>query len=98
MPPFPKSMTASAASPLPFWCAGHLSPHWRTVPEALAAFQPLGLLPFYYHYMVPKAHAAANVAWQVLTFAPIGVMIALDPSKDRLWLGQKMVVRLVNAP
>lgn len=26
------------------------------------------------------------------------VLVALDPTKDRLWLGQKMVVRFVNSP
>jgi hypothetical protein len=54
-----------------------VSPHWRTVPEALAALDPFGLLPFYHHYIVPKAHAAASVAMHLLMFAPIGVMVAL---------------------
>jgi len=54
-----------------------LSPHWRTVPEALAALDEFGLLPFYHHYIVSKAHAAESVAVHVLTFMPIGVMVAL---------------------
>jgi glycopeptide antibiotics resistance protein len=54
-----------------------LSPHWRTMPEALAALEPFSLLPFYHHYIVPKAHAAASVAMHLLMFAPIGVMVAL---------------------
>src|SRR5271166_2032998 len=29
-----------------------LSPHWRTVPDALAALDKFGLLPFYHHYIV----------------------------------------------
>jgi VanZ family protein len=56
---------------------GLVSTHWRTVPEALAAFDTFGLLPFYHHYIVSKAHAAESVAVHVLTFAPIGVMVAL---------------------
>jgi glycopeptide antibiotics resistance protein len=54
-----------------------LSPHWRTVPEALAALDKFGLLPFYHHYIVSKAHAAESVAVHLLIFAPIGVMVAL---------------------
>lgn len=54
-----------------------LSPHWRTGPEALAAFDEFGLLPFYHYYIVSKAHAAESLAAHVLTFAPIGVMVAL---------------------
>jgi len=49
-----------------------LTPHWRTIPEGLAASKPPGLLPFYHHYIVPKAHAAQSVAVPMLTFAPIG--------------------------
>ena len=56
---------------------GLVSTHWRTAPEALAAFDTFGLLPFYHHYIVSKAHAAESVAVHVLTFAPIGVMVAL---------------------
>jgi VanZ family protein len=60
-----------------------LSPHWRTVPEAFAALDKFGLLPFYHHYIVSKAHAAESVAVHVLTFAPIGVMIALRRGSKR---------------
>jgi glycopeptide antibiotics resistance protein len=56
---------------------GLMSPHWRSVPEALAALDEFGLLPFYHHYIVSKAHAAESVAAHVLIFAPIGVMVAL---------------------
>jgi VanZ family protein len=65
-----------------------MSPHWRSVPEALAALDEFGLLPFYHHYIVSKAHAAASVAAHLLTFAPIGVMLALRRSSRRreVWL------------
>jgi VanZ family protein len=56
---------------------GLLSSGWRTMPEALAAFDPLGLLPFYHDYIVTKAHAAQSVAFELICFAPIGVMIGL---------------------
>lgn len=62
---------------------GLLSPHWRTVPEALAAFDGHGLLPFYHEYIVAKAHAAQSVAVQAICFAPIGVMIALRGGDGR---------------
>jgi hypothetical protein len=60
-----------------------LTPHWRTIPEALAALDELGLLPFYYHYIVSKAHAAESVVVHVLMFAPIGVMMALRRGSGR---------------
>jgi len=60
-----------------------LTPHWRTVPQALAALNPFGLLPFYHHYIVSKAHAATSVAVHLLTFAPIGVMVALRRGAGR---------------
>ena len=64
-----------------------LSPHWRTLGEALAALNEFGLLPFYHHYIVSKAHAAESVATHVLTFVPIGVMIALrrESGRAEIW-------------
>ena len=41
---------------------GLLSPQWRTLPEDLAALDEFGLLPFYHHYIVSKAHAAEIAA------------------------------------
>ena len=61
-----------------------LTPHWRTMPEALAALDEFGLLPFYHHYIVSKAHAVESVAVHVLIFAPIGVMIALRRGSGRI--------------
>src|SRR5262249_58405509 len=58
-------------------------PHWRTVHQALAALNLFGLLPFYHHYIVSKAHAATSVAVHLLTFAPIGVMVALRRGAGR---------------
>src|SRR6516164_7696781 len=60
-----------------------LSPHWRSAPEAFAAFDIHGLLPFYHYYIVSKAHAAESLAAHVLTFAPIGVMVALRRGEGR---------------
>jgi VanZ family protein len=60
-----------------------LSPHWRSLPEALEALDRSGLLPFYHHYIVSKAHAAESVIVHLLTFAPIGVMVALRRGSGR---------------
>jgi VanZ family protein len=60
-----------------------LSPHWRSPPEAFAAFDVYGLLPFYHFYIVSKAHAAESFAAHVVTFAPIGVMVALRRGEGR---------------
>jgi len=60
-----------------------LSPHWRSAPEAFAAFDIHGLLPFYHYYIVSKAQAAESLAAHVLTFAPIGVMVALRRGEGR---------------
>ena len=60
-----------------------LSPHWRSAPEAFAAFDIYGLLPFYHYYIVSKAHAAESLAAHALTFAPIGVMVALRRGEGR---------------
>ena len=54
-----------------------LSGPWRSLAAARAAFDDLGLLPFYHHYIVSKAHAAESVVAETLCFAPIGVMLAL---------------------
>jgi VanZ family protein len=56
---------------------GLLTPGWRTWPQALAAFDRRGLLPFYHDYIVTKAHAAQAAAFELACFAPIGVMVAL---------------------
>jgi hypothetical protein len=61
-----------------------LTPHWRTIPQALAALDEFGLLPLYHHYIVSKAHAAESVVVHVLIFAPVGVMIALRRGGGRM--------------
>jgi VanZ family protein len=73
-----------------------LSPHWRTLPEALAAFDKFGLLPFYHHYIVSKEHAAESVAAHLLTFAPIGVMVTLRRGGGRaeVWTAAILAVLL----
>lgn len=73
---------------------GLLSLHWRTVSQALAAFDELGLLPFYYHYIVSKAHAAESVVAHLLMFAPIGMMIALRHGSGR---GQVRTAAMIAA-
>jgi VanZ family protein len=61
---------------------------WQTMPKALAGFDPVGLLPFYHHYIVSKEHAAASVAFELTLYGPIGVMIALRRGSGRvsIWL------------
>jgi hypothetical protein len=56
---------------------GLLTPGWRSVPEALAALDARGLLPFWHWYIVTKEHAAQSFVVHVATFAPIGMMIWL---------------------
>jgi VanZ family protein len=60
-----------------------LSSQWRTLQQALAAFDAHTALPFYSHYMVSKADAAQSVAVQFLIFAPIGVMVVFRRSNRR---------------
>jgi hypothetical protein len=54
-----------------------LSGPWRTIDEALAAFDYRGLLPLWHFYIVTKAHAMGSLIVHLVTFAPIGVMISL---------------------
>lgn len=74
-----------------------LSPHWRPVQQGLAALEPFTLLPFYHHYIVPKAHAAESIAGNLLIFAPIGVMIALRRGGGRAAVGLAAIVAAVFA-
>jgi VanZ family protein len=65
-----------------------LSLDWRTMPEALAALDWRGLLPFFNDYIVSKEHAALSVAFELICYGPIGVMIALQRGGGRvsIWL------------
>ena len=65
-----------------------LSLDWRTMPEALAALDWRGLLPFFNDYIVSKEHAALSVAFELICYGPIGVMIALRRGGGRvsIWL------------
>ena len=60
-----------------------LTPHWQSMSTALGSLEYRGLLPFYHHYIVSKAHAAESVVVHFLTFAPIGVMISLRHGNGR---------------
>jgi hypothetical protein len=67
---------------------GLLAPGWRTIPEAMAALDPLGRLPFYHDYIVSKAHAAQSLAFELMCFGPVGLMVALRRGGGRgaAWL------------
>jgi VanZ family protein len=71
-----------------------LSSQWRTLQQALAAFDAHTALPFYSHYMVSKAHAAQSVAVQFLIFAPIGVMVDFGEATDGARFGPQRLLLL----
>lgn len=48
---------------------------WRTPTEAWAVLDPRFFLPFWTHYMVPKAQAIKSVVVHVLMYMPVGAMI-----------------------
>lgn len=48
---------------------------WRTPAEAWAVLDPRYFLPFWTHYMVPKAQAIKSVVVHALMYMPIGAMI-----------------------
>ena len=73
---------------------GLLTRGWRTVPEAMAALDRRGLLPFWHWYIVTKMHAAQGLVVHAATFAPIGVMIWLRRGRTRggAWLAAALAV------
>ena len=47
---------------------------WGRGDEALAAFQNLRFVPFYYHYFVSEAHAIASLISVAMMFLPLGIL------------------------
>jgi VanZ family protein len=54
-----------------------LSWDWQTPAEALDSVNQLGLMPFFYWYIVSKAEAAKNIVAHAAMYAPIGAMVWL---------------------
>ena len=52
-----------------------VSLHWRSPAETWAVLDPRFFLPFWTHYMVPKAQAIKSVVVHALMYAPVGAMI-----------------------
>lgn len=52
-----------------------VSLHWRSPAEAWAVMDPRYFLPFWTHYMVPKAQALKSVVVHALMYMPVGAMI-----------------------
>jgi len=48
---------------------------WRNPAEVWANLDPRYLLPFWTHYMVPKAQAIKSVVVHVIMYMPIGAMV-----------------------
>lgn len=70
----------AAAAVLPYLLAllvaNSLLPlRWRSMVEIWAVLDPRFFLPFWTHYMVPKAQAIKSVAVHALMYMPLGVMI-----------------------
>jgi VanZ family protein len=68
--------------------SGVLTRSWRTVPQAMAALEWRGLVPFWHWYIVTKEHAAQSLVVHLAMYAPIGVMIWLRRGRTRggAWL------------
>src|SRR5262249_37661899 len=50
---------------------------WRSVDEALGAFDARGLLPLWHHYIVSKSQAMVSVVVHLAIYLPIGVLFTL---------------------
>ena len=57
--------------------------HWRTVAEARAALDPLGLIPLWHDYIVSKAEALKSTLVHLLMYAPVGGMVWLRGGRGR---------------
>ena len=60
-----------------------LARHWRTVAEARAALDPLGLIPLWHDYIVSKAEALKSTLVHLLMYAPVGGMVWLRGGRGR---------------
>jgi hypothetical protein len=70
----------AAAAVLPYLLAllvaNSLLPlRWRSMAEIWAVLDPRFFLPFWTHYMVPKAQAIKSVAVHALMYMPVGMMV-----------------------
>ncbi len=52
-----------------------VSLRWRMPSDVLATFDPRFLLPFWTHYMVPKAQAIKSVVVHALMYLPVGAAV-----------------------
>ncbi len=60
-----------------------LARHWRTVAEARAALDPLGLIPLWNDYIVSKAEALKSTLVHLVMYAPVGGMVWLRGGRGR---------------
>lgn len=60
-----------------------LARHWRTVAEARAALDPLGLIPLWNDYIVSKAQALKSTLVHLAMYAPVGGLIWLRGGRGR---------------
>ena len=74
-----------------------LSLHWRSIPQALDALNPRGLIPFWNWYIVSKAHAVESQAVHAIMFMPIGIMLSLRRTAKRSNAGLAAMLALVFA-
>jgi glycopeptide antibiotics resistance protein len=54
-----------------------LSLHWQSPTEAIEHLYPLGLIPLFDYYIVPKAEAAKNIVAHVIMYMPVGIALWL---------------------
>ncbi len=57
--------------------SGLVTSQWRTIAEAIVAFDSRGFLPFWHFYIVSKARGATSLVIHLFLFAPIGILIWL---------------------
>ena len=60
-----------------------LARHWRTVAEARAALDPLGLIPLWNDYIVSKSEALKSTVVHLVMYAPVGGMVWLRGGRGR---------------
>lgn len=54
-----------------------LSLHWQSPAQAAQHLYPLGLIPLFDYYIVPKAEAAKNIVAHVIMYLPVGIALWL---------------------
>ena len=85
--------------PLVVIAQGLLKLHWQTPDQALAGINLRGLLPFFYYYIVSKAHALQSIAAHAAMYAPVGVMVWLrhGGTRSTAWVAGVMAALLASA-